>query len=240
VKAIVLVTNSPGGSAAASEQLYLTVSDVANDTPVVTSVDAVAASGAYYAAAPSDRIFVKPSSIVGSVGVLAVTGQEITPNDIIVTTGPNKLGGSRRDFRYKLESLRRAFVGAVFAQRGDRIELSRGDVSKAGTYDGASAVRNGMADEIGGRKAAIRHAAELADVENYNVEVYRSSGKPVTFVSRNAYLASSAPEKRSVNATYLTGPRPVTGPVFLMVQQRYVTRPNDTVAAAREVTQDGS
>jgi protease-4 len=239
VEAIVLVANSPGGSAAASEQLYLAVSDVANDTPVVTSVDAVAASGAYYAVAPSDRIYVKPSSIVGSVGVLAVTGRDLTPNDVVVTTGPDKLGGSRRDFRYTLESLRRAFVGAVFAQRGDRIELSRATVSKASTWDGASAVRNGMADEIGGRKAAIRHAAELAEVENYNVKVYRSSGRPVTFVSRNAYLASSAPEKRAVNATYLTGERPVTGPVFLMIQQRYVTRPNDTVAAAAEVSDDG-
>lgn len=236
VKAIVLLANSPGGSAAASEQLYLAVSDVANETPVVTSVDAVAASGAYYAIAPSDRIFVKPSSTVGSVGVLAVTGPDLTPNDVVVTTGPNKLGEGRRDLRYTLESLRRAFVGAVFAHRGERIDLSRATVSKAGTYGGAAAARNGMADEIGGRTEAIRHAASLAGVKNYNVKVYRSRGKPVRFVSRNAYLASSAPEKRAVNATYLTGPPPVTGPVFLMVPPRIVTRPNGTEAGRPEVT----
>jgi len=238
VEAIVLVTNSPGGSAAASEQLYLTVSDVANDTPVVTSVDGVAASGAYYAVAPSDRIYVKPASIVGSVGVLAVTGQDLTPNDLVVTTGPSKLGDSRRDFRYKLESLRRAFVGAVFAHRGDRIELSRAEVSKAGTYAGGRAVENGMADRIGGRKRAIRHAADLAGVENYDVKVYRERGRPVKFVSRNAYLASSAPEKRAVNATYLTGGRPIRGPVFLMVPPGHVAQPNDTVATVGEVTDD--
>lgn len=240
VEAIVLVANSPGGSAAASEQLYLTVSDVANETPVVTSVDAVAASGAYYAAAPSDRIYVRPSSFVGSVGVLAVTPPDVTPNDVIVTTGPSKLGGSKRDFRYKIESLRRAFVGAVFAHRGDRIELSRPTVSKAGIYAGGAAVRNGMADEIGGRKAAIRHAADLADVENYNVKVYRANGvQPVRFVSRNAYLASNASDRKAVNATYLTGERPVSGPVFLMVPRHHVTRPNDTVASLGEVRDDG-
>lgn len=238
VEAIVLVANSPGGSAAASEELYLAVSNVANETPVVTSVDAVAASGAYYATAPSDRIYVRPSSFVGSVGVLALTGRDVTPNDVIVTTGPNKLGGGKRDFRYKIEALRRAFVGAVFAHRGDRIELSKPTVSKAGTYDGASAVRNGMADEIGGRKEAIRHAADLADVDNYEVKVYRERGKPTRFVSRNAYLASSAPQKVAVNATYLTGERPVSSPVYLMVPRHHVTRPNDTVANLEEVSDD--
>lgn len=239
VEAVVLVANSPGGSAAASEQLYLAVSDVANETPVVTSVSGVAASGAYYAVAPSDRIYVRPSSIVGSVGVLAVTGRDLTPNDVVVTTGPNKLGDGRRDFRYKLESLRRAFVGAVFAHRGDRIELSRATVSKAGTYTGGAAVENGMADEVGGRTVAIRHAADLADVENYDVKVYRAGREPIRFVSRNAYLASDAPEKRTVNATYLTGPRPVTGPVFLMLPPRQVVGPNDTVAVANGVSDDG-
>jgi len=221
VEAVVLLVNSGGGGAAASEEMYLQTKRTAQQMPVITSVDAAAASGAYYTIAPSDHIYAKPASTVGSVGVLATTPTALEPTTVISTTGPNKLtGGDDREFNYILESLGNAFVGAVFEQRGDRLELSRTELEQARIYSGTQAVQNGLVDSIGGRQAAVEHAADEAGLDNYNVRVMRPDGT-ARFLSRSNYIASTAPNKTMVSADYLYGEEP-SGPVFLMVPATYL------------------
>jgi protease-4 len=72
IKAIVLHIDSPGGGAAASQEIYHEVLRVRNDLhkPVVASVESVGASGAYYIASACDRIYANPASVVGSIGVI--------------------------------------------------------------------------------------------------------------------------------------------------------------------------
>lgn len=205
VDAVVLLVNSPGGAASASESMYLDVSKTAETMPVVTSVDAIAASGAYYTAVGSDRIFVKPASLVGSVGVLFVPPPQVEPTDEIITTGPNKLAGaSERGWYYKTEALKRAFVSAVVAGRGDALDAPPGEVATAELFTGAQSVENGMADEIGGTQDAVEYAAEQAGLDRYEVRVVRPE-ESVQFLTRTAYLASDAPDRSMVSATYFVG-----------------------------------
>lgn len=205
VKAVVLLVNSPGGAASASETQYLAVKRLAEEKPVVASVDGIAASGAYYTIAPADAIYAKPASVVGSVGVIAPLPQKVEPNDLVGATGPNKVGtDSLREFKYTLETLKNAFANAVIESRGDRLELSRAELTKAGIHSGAVAVENGMADRIGGRSAAIAAAADRAGLEEYAVEVYRPNGT-TQFVSQAAYVASDAPNKEIISPSSLTG-----------------------------------
>ena len=238
VEAVVLLANSGGGGAAASEELYLQTKRTADEMPLVTSVDASAASGAYYTIAPSDHIYAKPSSTVGSVGVLATTPQELEPTGLISTTGPNKLtGGDEREFNYILESLGNAFVGAVFEQRGDRLELSRSELEQARIYSGTQAVQNGMVDSIGGRQAAIEHAAEEAGLDNYDVQIMRPGGSS-RFLSRSNYVASNASDKEMVSAEYLYGEDPAE-PIFLMVPATYLgTAENGSATPPTNATAD--
>lgn len=72
VKAIVLHIDSPGGGAAASQEVYHEVVRVRTQLhkPVVASVESVGASGAYYIASGCDRIYANPASVVGSIGVI--------------------------------------------------------------------------------------------------------------------------------------------------------------------------
>ncbi len=72
VKAIVLHIDSPGGGAAASQEVYHEVVRVRTQLhkPVVASVESVGASGAYYIASACDRIYANPASVVGSIGVI--------------------------------------------------------------------------------------------------------------------------------------------------------------------------
>jgi protease-4 len=218
VEAVVIVSNSGGGTASGSETLYLQAKRLAEtDKPVYAAVDASAASGAYYTIAPADRIYVKPSSFVGSVGVRAAIPPDIEPNDVQGSTGPNKLTGfDTREFYYLLESNRRAFVNAVYEHRGDTISLSRAQLSEAQVYSGGQAVNNGLADAIGGRQTAVDAAARAAGLDSYRVRVFRASNQPTTFVSRTNYLASTAPDKRMVSMRRYTGTRNGL-PVLLML-----------------------
>jgi protease-4 len=72
VKAIVLHIDSPGGGAAASQEVYHEVVRVRTQLhkPVVASVESVGASGAYYIASACDKIYANPASVVGSIGVI--------------------------------------------------------------------------------------------------------------------------------------------------------------------------
>lgn len=246
IEAVVLHVNSPGGGAAASESLYLAVKRTAERMPVVTSVDAMAASGAYYAAAPSDEVFVKPASLVGSVGVFFVAPAPVPPIDRLVTTGPNKLtGADQREWYYKTEAIRRAFVGAVFEGRGDQLELTPEELSYAKLYSGAEAVDNGLADRIGGLEAAVRRAAELANLARWNVETLGYAGS-VTFVTRTNYVAATTDQKELVDPQYfIASPEAAVGPTVVMLPPSIVRSAvtggtANTTAVAREVNANAS
>lgn len=167
VEAVVLKVNSPGGSAAASERLYLAVKRTAAEMPVVASVGATGASGAYYAMLPAETIYVTPASIVGSVGVRGSEPGPVPGGQI--RSGPDKASMTADQARRQIETLKRAFVGTVMSERGERLELSRTEVAHAKVYTGARAVQNGFADEIGPTAAAVDDAASRAGLEDYAV-----------------------------------------------------------------------
>jgi len=244
--AVVVVANSGGGSAPASEEMYLQTKRTSEEIPVVASVDGAAASGAYYAIAPAERIYVKPASVVGSVGVLAPIPPSVEPNDVLGTTGPNKLtGGDDRQFYYDLTTLQQAFLGAVFAQRGDRIALTRSEVGHAGTYVGVTAVEHGLADEVGSRERAIRFAAAEAGLENPEVRVLRPDDEGATFMLRSTYLASEADDREMSGVDPLT--EDAAGPPTYLMVPRSVFAGTDAqavsaaeVAAARDAAANGT
>lgn len=243
IKAIVLRVNSPGGGAAASEQLYLTLARAAKEMPVIVSVNAIAASGAYYAAVAGDYIYVKPSSLIGSVGVILVAPQEIPPTDRIIDTGPAKLsGGDRRSWYYKIDAAKQAFLGAVMTQRGDALTIPRTEVATAKLFSAPRAVQTGIADEIGGLQTAIQHAAEAANLRDYGVTVL-SGEDTATFVSRAAYVASPMDDKRLVGPQYFVGNGTgATGPHILMLAKSvaYQAFGDDVVSATANDNESAS
>lgn len=72
IKAIILHINSPGGGAAASQEIYHEVSRIRGEKkkPIVASIESVGASGAYYIASGTSKIYANQASIVGSIGVI--------------------------------------------------------------------------------------------------------------------------------------------------------------------------
>jgi protease-4 len=70
IRGVVVRVDSPGGSATASEVMWQGIRRLAEKKPVWVSVGGMAASGGYYVSVAGDRIYVNPSSIVGSIGVV--------------------------------------------------------------------------------------------------------------------------------------------------------------------------
>ncbi len=72
VKAVLLHIKTPGGSATDSDTIYHLISDYKKKykVPVYAFIDGICASGGMYSAAPSDKIYSMPVSIIGSIGVV--------------------------------------------------------------------------------------------------------------------------------------------------------------------------
>ena len=73
IKAIILHVNSPGGGAAASEEIYREVRRIRDEKHkrIVSAIETVGASGAYYVSAGTNKIYADNGSIVGSIGVIS-------------------------------------------------------------------------------------------------------------------------------------------------------------------------
>lgn len=73
VKGILLLMNTPGGSANDSDIIYRLIKDYKEQykVPVYTYVQGLCASGGYYISCASDKIYASPVSLVGSIGVLS-------------------------------------------------------------------------------------------------------------------------------------------------------------------------
>jgi protease-4 len=73
IKAIVIHVNSPGGGVAASEEIYREVKRIRDEKHkhIVSSIQTVGASGAYYVSSATNKIYADSGSVVGSIGVIA-------------------------------------------------------------------------------------------------------------------------------------------------------------------------
>jgi protease-4 len=73
IKAIIIHVNSPGGGVAASEEIYREVKRIRDEKKkrIVSSIETVGASGAYYVSSGTNKIYADNGSVVGSIGVIA-------------------------------------------------------------------------------------------------------------------------------------------------------------------------
>lgn len=178
IRAVVIVINSPGGTANDSEEMYLDVLKTRQEMPIVASVDFLAASGAYYVAAATDEIYAKPGSAIGSIGVITQLPDSVFIEEDILTTGPYKaFGGTRDGFSRRAETLKDVFVNAVAIGRGERLLADFETLTRAEIFDGVAAQQMGLIDGMISTQEAIARAGELAGLRDYEVvELY-----PLTF-----------------------------------------------------------
>jgi protease-4 len=174
VRAVVLVLDSPGGTVVDTEAVYLELARLRARKPIVTMVQGVAASGAYYLSVGTDHIVAGPSALVGNVGVISQLPPAPTVFEDLTSTGPYKLFGSPRDTQLRrMEAIKLAFYEAVRLGRGDRLRIGPQTVLRGEIWMGSEARRLGLVDDLGSVSDAIELAADLAKVSNYAVSDLR-------------------------------------------------------------------
>ena len=197
-KAIVFRVNSPGGSIIASEmmrdELFAAKKKGIN---VVVSMGDYAASGGVYISTPADYIFAEPTTITGSIGVaIALPTLENAMDyigvnfDGVVTS---KHGGWDPTQAID-EDLDKIFAGWG-ADAYDRFVNFVAD-SRSQSYEDIKAIAGGrvwiatsakeigLVDEIGGIDDAIAYAANLTELEDYQVEYYGQELSPEELILR--------------------------------------------------------
>jgi protease-4 len=189
VKAILIRVNSPGGSAAASQEIYEELKKV--EKPVVVSVSETCASGAYYISTAADRIIANRSSSVGSIGVITKIPnfeglfEQLGIEYVTIKQGEFKdVGSIDRPITEEEASMLEAQLKEIYEQFISDVADSRGmdisDVRELATgwvFLGTEALDLGLIDEIGNYKDAIEIAAELGGIK----------GEPVIIKQQYSY-----------------------------------------------------
>ncbi|MGF1720310.1 signal peptide peptidase SppA [Vibrio kyushuensis] len=183
VKAVVLRVDSPGGSAFASEVIRNEIDALrAANKPVVVSMSSLAASGGYWISMSADKIVAQPTTLTGSIGIFSVIttfekglnnlgvysdGIGTSPfSGVGVTTGMSQ--GASDAFQLGIEHGYNRFVGLVSANRDISLETME-SIAEGRVWTGQDALAHGLVDKMGDFDDAINLAAELAELENYNV-----------------------------------------------------------------------
>ena len=191
-KAIVFRVNSPGGSIIASEMMRDELFAAKNKgIDVIVSMGDYAASGGVYISTPADYIFAEPTTITGSIGVAIALPTFENVMDYIgvnfdgVVTSKHGGWDPTQAIDEDLDKIFAAwgadaydrFVNFVAESRSQSYE----DIKKiAGgrVWIATSAKEIGLIDEIGGIDDAIAYAANMAELEDYQVEYYGKKLSP--------------------------------------------------------------
>jgi protease-4 len=187
IKAVVLRINSPGGSATASEIMQREVRLTRESKPVVVSMGDVAASGGYWIATDSNRIFAEPGTITGSIGVFGVLfNAQKLGNDNGITWDSVKTGRyadtqtvSRPKSTEELQLYQRS-VNRIYnlfltkVANGRKLAPEKvSEIAQGRVWSGTAAKEIGLIDEIGGLDTAIAYAAKQAKLgANWEVQEY--------------------------------------------------------------------
>ena len=186
IKGAVLRIDSPGGDAMTSEIILNAMRKLKGKKPLVVSLGNIAASGGYYIACLGDKIYASPMTITGSIGVLAAfpnmrgLAERIGINAEQVNSHKNAMGysffeplndGFKNSTKNAIEKVYTTFKLRVSEGRSLNMEKVE-DLSKGRIWSGKDAVENGLVDTIGGLEDAIKAAAKMAAIENYNIDSY--------------------------------------------------------------------
>ena len=169
VKGVILHIDSPGGGALASDRIHHELVQLAHEKPVVAYFGNVAASGGYYAAAAAHHIVAEPTTITGSIGVVAaqVIVEPLMQKLGIVTetlqrgahaTLLDPLHPVNEDERAVLETEIQSFYDGFLNVVATGRKWSRDEVhavAQGRVWSGRDAKEKGLVDELGDGRAAL-------------------------------------------------------------------------------------
>jgi protease IV len=181
IKAIILHINSPGGGVAASEEVYREVKRIRDEKKkhIVASIETVGASGAYYVASATNKIYADEGSIVGSIGVIAqwVNYGDLLRwaklKDVTMKAGEFKDAGSpTRDLtpaekeylQALIDNMHMQFIQAVADGRKMKVADVK-SIADGKVWTGAQAQSMKLIDQVADFEAAVQDTAKSVGIK---------------------------------------------------------------------------
>ena len=183
-KGVILNINSPGGSAVQSAYIYDEIrrqKKMHPDMPIYAVVGDMCASGGYYVAAASDKIYVSPASLIGSIGVV-MNGfgfsnvlEKLGVERRLLTAGEHKAfldpfspvnQTEAKHMQALLDQVHDQFIAAVKEARGDRLKETP-DMFSGLIWNGEEGVRLGLADGFGSVDSVARDELGVEEKMNF-------------------------------------------------------------------------
>jgi protease-4 len=180
VKAIIIHVNSPGGGVAASEEIYREVKRIHDkkSKPIISSIQTVGASGAYYVSSATNKIYADSGSVVGSIGVIAewvnygdlMRWAKLKPEVLKVgqfkdTGDPTReLTPAERQYMQGLiDNMYGQFVQAVADGRHAKVDEIKG-IADGRVWTGEQAMGIHLVDEIADFRTAVLETAKSVGI----------------------------------------------------------------------------
>lgn len=193
VRAVVLRVNSPGGTVTTCDIINHELKKFKQKTGkiVVAELMDVAASGGYYIAAASDRIVAHPTTITGSIGVVAyninASGllEKIGITNETIKSGDKKDIGSplrpmtdeeRKILQGIIDSLYNRFLDAVAEGRKEIAKEEFKGIADGRVYTAEQALKIKLIDRIGYLDDAIELAKSEAGIKDATIVTYARPG----------------------------------------------------------------
>ena len=181
IRAIILHVNTPGGGAAASQEIYSEVRRIRDEKKkkIVASIETLGASGGYYISSATEKIYADPASIVGSIGVISqwVNYEDLLKwaklKDVTFKAGALKDTGNparpmtpeeKAYFQSLINDMHGQFISAVAEGR----KLKMDDVKKLAdgrVWTGQQALPLKLVDQIGDFRVAVEETAKAVGIK---------------------------------------------------------------------------
>jgi protease IV len=208
VKAIIIHVNSPGGGVAASEEIYREVKRIHDkkSKPIVSSIQTVGASGAYYVSSATNKIYADSGSVVGSIGVIAewvnygdlMRWAKLKPEVLKVgqfkdTGDPTReLTPAERQYMQGLiDNMYGQFVQAVAEGRHAKVDDIKG-IADGRVWTGQQALDLHLIDQVADFRSAVLETAKSVGISGEPVLVHpekeRKSLMDLLFGDATPYL----------------------------------------------------
>lgn len=189
-RGMLLSVNTPGGSIYDIDELYLKVMEYKEKTgrPVYTYMRDMAASGGYYIAAGSDKIYANRNTWTGSIGVTVGTFMDASEfldkmgiKTVTITAGANKaMGSSTNPMTEEQKAIFQSLVDEAYEQfTGIVAEGRKMDINKVKkladgrVYTAKQALENGLIDEIGTIDDAVEDMMKRYELEGCSTPVMK-------------------------------------------------------------------
>jgi len=183
IKAVVIRLDTPGGSAFASENIRQQVLKLKKSgKQVVVSMGSVTASGGYWIASAADKIVAAPTTLTGSIGIFGMfatidkTLNKIGIHQDGVSTNPLANLGITQPLTPELAEIFQIGIENGYAQflkvvsEGRNMSTAAVDkVAQGRVWTGVDGLNNGLVDELGNLQDAIKLAAKLADLKEFDI-----------------------------------------------------------------------